>query len=238
MVSDVLPQVSAPDMKTIAQFVRRAVLGRYRADSCIESTAIFIDVLAELGVASAPVPVLVTAYNRAAQDVLTHSPGLPMEQWPEDAWTVGQVPGQTPKPGGWPGHLVAVVDTRAATRLVDVSADQMSRPGKGLVIPGPVLGRPSAGWAPGDVCVTHLHETGVVLRWERTDDTAWADTLAWVGVSQMTRAAATLTGSLTGDKVSDSVRERGERADGCVEEALAGLAQAGIVPGVFTAGVA
>lgn len=239
-MTNALPEVSVTDMKVIARAVRRAVLTRYDVDSCIESTAIFIDVLSELGVESSPAPVLVSAFNRAAQHMLTYYPDVPVEHWPEEAWSVGQGPDQPPKPGGWPGHLVAVVPTRAATRLVDVSADQMSRPEKDLVVPGPVIGRIPTDWGSGVACATHLHDTGTVVRWVLTEDTSWAGTLAWAGASQMTRSATLLADFLTdpaGDTDharADALRVRGECADECVDVALADLSRAGIEPGSFT----
>lgn len=234
-MGEVLPRVSAPQMKTVAQAVRSAVLNRYSVDSCIESTAILIDVLARLGVPATPAPVLVAAFNRAAQQVLTTTPDLPADQWPDDAWSVGQGPGQPFRPGGWPGHLVAVVPTAAATRLVDASADQMSRPDKGLVITGPVLGRVPPQWAPGSGigCVTHLHDTAVVVRWGATDDSSWESTLGWRGASEPVRTAALARADQDDPDLARRLRERGEVATACVEEALAALGRQGITAGVF-----
>ena len=158
-------------VKAIAEHVRAAVLTRYAADSCIASTAVFIDVGNWLGLGTSPVAVNVLAANPAALQVMAEDPMPPVDQWPPDAWTVGVNADQPAREGGWPGHLVAVLHGRR-DRLVDVSADQFDRPARDLRCPSPALGRLPDGWGAGAECVTHLHRYGTMLRWDPAGDPA------------------------------------------------------------------
>lgn len=200
-------------VKAIAGHVRAAVRTRYDADSCIASTAVFLDVTAWLGLDASPAPVEVLAANPGGLREMAAATPRPVEQWPEDAWTVGIVAGQEPRAGGWPGHLVAVLHGQRE-RLVDVSADQMDRPQRGLRVPSPVLGRLPDGWGASTPCVTHLHEHGTMLRWTPTEDTSWRDSPNWD---------------------PRGLREQQESRAVTLEEAKRRLTLSGITPEVFTA---
>lgn len=165
-------------VKHIANHVRAAVLTRYRSDSCIASTAVFIDVAEWLGLDASPAAVDVLAANPAALDVLGLDPVPPVADWPRGAWTVGVDSRQPAREGGWPGHLVAVLHGDR-DRLVDVSAGQFHRPERDLRVPSPALGRLPEGWGPGTACVTHLHGDGTMLRWTVTGDQSWRASPNW-----------------------------------------------------------
>lgn len=176
-------------VKTIAEHVRAAVMTRYTADSCIVSTAVFIDVADWLGLDASPAAVDVLAANPAALRVMATDPMPPVDQWPSEAWTVGVLSSEPPREGGWPGHLVAILHGRR-DRLVDVSADQLDRPSRGLRVPFPVLGRLPERWGDGEECVTHLHASGTMLRWtHRSGNTAWRESPNWVPASPEQKAS-------------------------------------------------
>lgn len=199
-------------VKTIAQHVRTAVLTRYAVDSCIASTAVFLDVADWLRLNASPAAVGVFVANPAALKVMAMDPVPPVDQWPDDAWTVGVAPGQKAREGGWPGHLVAILHGDRH-RLVDVSADQFDRPARALHVPTPVLGRLPERWGEGAQCVTHLHQHGTMLRWSPIDDESFRDTPNW---------------DTTGD-----VAQQESRAV-TLADAKARLTRAGITPDVFT----
>lgn len=176
-------------VKTIAEHVRAAVMTRYTVDSCIASTAVFIDVADWLGLDASPAAVDVLAANPAALRVMANDPAPPVDQWPPEAWTVGVLSSEPPREGGWPGHLVAILHGHR-DRLVDVSADQLDRPSRGLRVPSPVLGRLPKRWGDGDQCVTHLHASGTMLRWTlRSGNTAWRESPNWVSASPEQKAS-------------------------------------------------
>lgn len=200
-------------VKAIAKHVRAAVLSRYPAvDSCIASTAVFLDVADWLGLDASPAPVSVFVANPGAMKVMAMDPPPPVDQWPDDAWTVGVAPGQQARDGGWPGHVVAVLHGER-DRLVDVSADQFDRPAKALRVPTPVLGRLPQQWSDGEACVTHLHQHGTVLRWIVLDDDTYTDSPNW-------------------DTSGDAVQQESRAV--ALADAQARLTRAGVIPGMFT----
>jgi hypothetical protein len=88
---------------------RPIILEDWRADSCIASTAICIDVLDYFGLDARPLACRTVVWNR---------------QLESGCWSVGIGHGDK-RQGGWPGHLVALA---AGDLLLDLSLDQASRP--------------------------------------------------------------------------------------------------------------
>jgi hypothetical protein len=121
------------------------VLAKYfRPDCCIGATRIAIDVLAGFGVDAVPMPCEVLVFNpayranveagRRAKDVGE------MEAFGDGSWTVGVGFGEDPRPGCWPGHLVAGVPSLGL--VLDLTITQADRPARGIVLE-PLLVAPS-----------------------------------------------------------------------------------------------
>lgn len=124
-----------------------------RPDSCILSTRVGIAVLDRFDLPARPQAVFVLAQNKAA--FLLAERGVPVADWPDDAWSVGvdatQFRPENLSPGRWPGHLVVIVRQPGEPRLlVDLSADQFDRPERRLVIGGPVFMDIDGPWTPHD----------------------------------------------------------------------------------------
>jgi hypothetical protein len=116
-----------------ANATRRAMRDRWHARSCIAATRIGLEVLRAFGVVGYPTPVTVAAFNRAGWLAFQREPDQPVtESDIPNAWAVGivgtgAVDQQT---GSWDGHLVLHVNRY----LVDLSADQLSRPQRNLPV--------------------------------------------------------------------------------------------------------
>lgn len=81
------------------------------ANSCVEDTRTGIEALAHHGITARPVAVDVLAGTRAAYQLVRD--GVPVSQWPDDAWTVGVDHREPPRtPSSYNGHLVLTVRDR------------------------------------------------------------------------------------------------------------------------------
>lgn len=158
---------------------RPRILEDYLPSSCIVSTRVSIEFLRYFGVRAAPRAVLAEAMNPAAVEfVLAHG----WEAVHSDSgkscaaaggWMVvtdneSGPPGTVDESNGWRGHLVAMIED---DYLLDLSADQMARPLKNLLVPGPIFG-PVSRWPE-----AYALEGGAVVRY---DDLGAARKSPWV----------------------------------------------------------
>lgn len=115
----------------LLQYARPEILKEFRADSCIASSAIGIDVLSHFGFISEPFPVQTIIFNQKMADKVEKfgmpQNGLPDAWVAEGAWSVGVGFGaEIAKPGKWQaGHLNILAENRY---LIDLSIDQATRP--------------------------------------------------------------------------------------------------------------
>lgn len=123
----------------LTKHARPILLEHLSVDSCIESTAVGLDVLRAHGVRCRELSVHVGIFNAAGwklyQQGLLYGHG-PAEQSVWDltgAWSVGVglVDTDVPKPGRFGGHLVALVENRW---LLDLSIDQAARLHRGILL--------------------------------------------------------------------------------------------------------
>jgi hypothetical protein len=150
---------------------REAVLKRYRPDSCIATTRVIVDVARHYGITVVPQPVSVCAFNAKGAELLQAS--VPLEQWPDDAHSVGVTGVGPSNPGTWNGHLIGLTDTH----MLDGALDQMSRPAKGLCL-APLTARlPPEGWA--EDTGVKLEEAGILLLYGRLDNQEYRTSRNW-----------------------------------------------------------
>lgn len=97
---------------------------------CINSSRVTTRALDKMGIASRPVSVSVMLWNQAAWQQFAQ--GVPMEQWPPEAWSLGVAEHADVSPKDWNGHLI--VEGEGWT--LDPSAQMFDRPGK-IKVPGP-----------------------------------------------------------------------------------------------------
>lgn len=128
---------------------RPLILADFRADSCLASTRVAFDVLRAAGVRVKPMVTESVALNAQVCAAIDADRSLD-----EDDVAAGARLVQTDltlarhDTKRFPGHLVAVLpDDRL---LVDLSADQVDRPAKGIYVPGPVVIPLTATWERGD----------------------------------------------------------------------------------------
>lgn len=114
-------------LHALTAITRSAALEVCRVDSCIASTRILTSVLDYFGYPSEPLPCRAVVWTSLGFEQAEAN--VPFEQWPEGAWSVG-VSGTGKTTGKrWDGHLVAMVADRW---LIDPSADQFTRPQRGM----------------------------------------------------------------------------------------------------------
>lgn len=110
---------------------RREVERGLTVAHCILGTRTLLEVLHQLGVAADAVPVEALVANQLAAGLLGQ--GIPYQEWPPEAWSVGasiDVSGT-----GYPGHLVLVADVEEGRYLIDSSTRQFFRPQYGIMTP-------------------------------------------------------------------------------------------------------
>src|SRR5712692_6245543 len=122
-------------LSVLCDFGRKAILRRWRVDSCIASTRIGIEVLAYFGIPAEPLPVMTRVISPAAvrlidegRDLNTVTPEECPQCWIVD---IGFPPGEGAKPpdseGFWWCHMVILALGRL---IIDLSLDQAARPEK------------------------------------------------------------------------------------------------------------
>lgn len=141
-------------LQAIADEARAAVLTRHKPNSCIATTRVAIETAAYFGVSLRPWAVNVRAFTpegwRLAQA------GVPPEDWPQHAHSIGIIAGAGPADVG---HVAAVTTrgqvTAAGDWLIDASLDQAARPARGLGPFTPVVAPLPAGL---DLAETGVHQ--------------------------------------------------------------------------------
>lgn len=123
-------------VRLLTTVARPLILQRFSRDSCIVSTAVACEFLSWAGVRAKPIELEVLAYNAAAVEQLNAH--VPADEWPDEAWSVGIVQSTPTQPRRWKGaHLCTLIEERSL--LLDLSADQLSRPLRRMTVPGPIL---------------------------------------------------------------------------------------------------
>jgi hypothetical protein len=146
--------------KVVRHLVERArpiILEKWRADSCVASTAIAIDVLRMVGIRARAMVCKADIFNSAFVAQITRHGRMPVSPAERDAWhtetgayAIGL--GYAP-PGKTPGaHMVAVTERMV---LIDLAVDQASRPEHGLLLK-PAMGLVSRDWMIGAERVDYL----------------------------------------------------------------------------------
>lgn len=168
-------------LKLINTVCRTETLRQFSVTSCVASTRVLTDVLQYFGHSSEPLPVTVVAMNEGALEQLHQ--GVPVEDWPQDAWSVGVVGTGVSENKRWDGHLVAIVDGKW---LVDPSLDQASRPQRGLKLDPCVLDATS--WTDKAQRATWRSENGIVLVYQQmTNPGNWRSSPDWALTKPATR---------------------------------------------------
>ena len=103
---------------------------------CITAAGVSREVLTRLGIPGVRViGVDVAAFNATAWRLMRAR--VPMQYWPDDAWSVGTGGTDRSDSSGWDGHALAYIPSKAGGRsawIVDPSAGQFSRPSSGLTV--------------------------------------------------------------------------------------------------------
>jgi hypothetical protein len=119
----------------LLQYGRPEILKEFRADSCIASTAIGLDVLTYFGVLAEPLPVKLSIFNAPYVKRIDEGSAFPnretLIQWgKEDGSYIVGIGYGTQEPNKWAGHLVLLVENKW---LADLSIDQANRPNYNMV---------------------------------------------------------------------------------------------------------
>jgi hypothetical protein len=123
-------------LQSLLGIARPVILRHYRADSCIASSRIAIDVLSHFGILAEPLTVNLTVYNPAFAARIEAGDREPetqdeLNEWIRKygAWNVGVGMGGDPRLLTWGGHLVVIAEKRC---ILDLSADQANRPQRNI----------------------------------------------------------------------------------------------------------
>lgn len=159
-------------------------------NTCIDSTRILVRACELAGISARPQAVDVRVFNLEAWTL--HGMGVPVSDWPPSAYSVGTGPGQF-LPGGWDGHLVAVLREEDGRHLVDASASQFERPGKIEV--AEVIGMAIGGlWTPQDP-LYRIFQNRTVIEYRPMApgdprQSAWRESDAWTHAPKWYEEAA------------------------------------------------
>jgi hypothetical protein len=154
------PRYDRAWLHRFALATRELMLLNARANSCILTTHVGLEVLDRFGIKARPQPVIAEAFNAVAARLrFGVDPPTPLQDWPDEAWSVG-ISGTgviAQESQTWDGHLVIVVRNPDRLRtLIDLTADQMDRPAKNINIGGPVFTDLPKVWTPRDPTYTML----------------------------------------------------------------------------------
>jgi hypothetical protein len=167
-------------LQALSRPLRRRILEDYRADSCIPSTRIAVDLLAELGLKARPLRVTLHAFTLALAERITQEGHLPTSKeelirWCDETqgWSIG-VGFSNTDPMAM--HLVALVEE---AWVWDLSADQASRPQRGIWFPMPLVFPATAEFMRGQ-SVRLTSETAVAYYTRHPGkDSPWSQTNSW-----------------------------------------------------------
>lgn len=166
-----------------AQAVRTAVVPEYGARSCVETTRVAVYVAAYFGVTLEPHAVAVSVHTPDNWAALDGSGTMPDVGWSVGTHGDGTIDGLL-----WHGHLIALAEQRRI--LLDISADQFSRPAKGLLVPGPVTMPLGPDDDLGAGIAAHANDGGFVYYVQSSGNEAWRNFPAWQARKDRARRVA------------------------------------------------
>lgn len=184
------PEEEGVDFERLVTLAREETLARYaNPNSCVATTRVLLAALRNLGVRAKPYAVGVLVFNKAGWELSEQQ--VPIEQWPDEAWTLGVTATGAVSGKRWDGHLIAVAADPVAARwwLLDGSLDQLSRPAKGIVLrplamPLQVPGQP----------ITFTDESGTRVIYASPQSAGrWRDAPDWTGGNLKVQLAAGAT---------------------------------------------
>lgn len=123
MTEDQLIRLMAQEWPEIAEGLK--------PNHCIIAARVAVEVGRYFGIPIEARAVDAIAYNKSGGEMMTR--GVPLDEWPEEAWSVGIVKG-IPGPG-YDGHVIA----ESPRFILDLAAGQFNRPWRALDCPGPIV---------------------------------------------------------------------------------------------------
>lgn len=180
-----------------ADVTRAEILRWWRPNSCIVSTRLGLEVLKYFGVGAAAQAVTVAAFTKAAAAAIIAGEN------PRDFGHSVGIAGTdeiTMQPDGrrsWDGHLVIRLTQQPV--LIDLSADQLDRPQRGLRVPQPIIAPidDTTAFERGRSLVLESAEDGTVLFYTALTSRAWRKSSDWTKhQDQVRRSAATVINTL------------------------------------------
>lgn len=171
-----MPQRWPPDLVLEAIRVKsQPILHKvFRPDCCIAATRIGIEVCKRFGIQGRPKPVTTLAGCKSFLD-WQRGPETPP---PLDAFYL--VTDTADRSGGFPGHLVITGKVAGSNFMLDLSASQLHRPAKKILVPEPLLIQMPDAW-PEDQCISVPLEGDGALIYSHhpKKDISWTDSPDW-----------------------------------------------------------
>lgn len=166
----------------------------WREDGCcLEATRCLVDLAGRRGYRARPLACQTAVFNRMALDLWRRGVPLGDPQWERDgAHSVGIGYGE-PRPGRWPGHLVAIV---GEYWLLDATLEQADRPAYGIRL-APLAAAVTPAFLRGEErVVTATEQGGVTAIYEaRPHDRSFRQAPGW-RAEKMAPAVAALQARL------------------------------------------
>lgn len=118
---------------TAVEYWLDTVSKNYALNCCIAASTIVSDALSFFGVECEPMAVDIIAYNKAGREA--SDAGLPISEWPDEAWSVGSDHDRPVGGPGYDGHLVVYFPGKG---FVDLTCNQYRKPDKGIAVEAPI----------------------------------------------------------------------------------------------------
>lgn len=154
----------------------------FRPDCCIAATRIGIEVCKLFGIHGQPRAVTTVAGCKSFADWLK-TPEIPP---PPDAYYV--ITDIHDRSGGFPGHLVITGKVSGNSFMLDLSAAQMHRPMKNILVPEPLTIQMPDVWPEGQAIKVPLEADGILIYSHHPrPDISWHDSPDWTLVKPNTK---------------------------------------------------
>lgn len=171
----------------ITEVTRKHILTEWHADSCIASTRVLMTVLDYFGYPSEPMPVRLAVFTRQGWDMAER--GVPVAEWPNEAWSVGINGSGATNGKRWDGHLVVSLVVDDNRFMLDPSIDQVSRPQRGIILTPSIFGIEE--WPAGTPLRFERPSDGLVIMYDRLVDAgSWRRSPDWSERAWLVRRVA------------------------------------------------
>lgn len=176
--------VARPELELVvsafAEVTRPMMLETMSVTSCVAATRIALDVLSAFAIPAKPLPVWLRATVALPDLPAGPNAATSSDSYRPRRYVVDAGDPDDPNPGA--GHVVVGVPASRwwCGQLIDLSADQVSRPEHGMVVPSPIVAEvPSEFFTEPGCAVSAVNDAGVQLIYTRVRARAYTKSPNW-----------------------------------------------------------